>query len=435
MNVLVVGGGGREHALGWALARSPRAPRLHFAPGNAGTAAVGTNHAVASDDVEALVALARDLNADLVIVGPEAPLVAGLADRLRDEGVAVVGPSAYAAQLEGSKAFAKAFMQRYGIPTATYRTFRADQAADAEAFVRESFAEGRPVVVKASGLAAGKGVVVADTASEAVQALRGAFGGAFGAAGAEVVVEERMAGEEASVFALCDGATYLVLPPAQDHKRIFDGDAGPNTGGMGAYAPAPVVTGRQLTEICRTIVEPTLMGMQAEGHPFTGVLFVGVMLTDDRPKVIEYNVRLGDPETQALMPLLPNQTVVELFEAVAHGRLGSLRLRTDDRHAATVVLAAPGYPGAYPKGLPVSGLDEAEAVPGATVFHAGTALDEAGVVVTDGGRVFAVTGVGDSLPEALDRAYRAADLVRFDGKHLRRDIGRRALDRRSASEA
>lgn len=429
MNVLVVGGGGREHALGWALARSPRTPHLHFAPGNAGTAALGINHAVASDDVSALVALARDLSADLVIVGPEAPLVAGLVDQLRDAGISVVGPSAYAAQLEGSKAFAKAFMQRYGIPTAAHRTFHALEAAEAEAYIRASFTAGRPVVVKASGLAAGKGVVVADSADEAVEALHAAFDGAFGAAGNEVVLEERLAGEEASVFALCDGTTYLVLPPAQDHKRALDGDVGPNTGGMGAYAPAPVLTGQRLTEICRTVVEPTLMGMQAEGHPFTGVLFVGLMQTQDGPKVIEYNVRLGDPETQVLMPLLPTNQTLELFEALAHGRLGALRLRTDDRHAATVVLAAPGYPGSYPKGLPVSGLDEAAAIEGATVFHAGTALAPDGSVVTDGGRVFAATGVGDSLPEALDRAYRAADLVRFDGKHLRHDIGRRALNR------
>lgn len=429
MNVLVVGGGGREHALGWALARSPRAPHLHFAPGNAGTARLGTNHAAASDDVEALVALAQDLRADLVIVGPEAPLVAGLADRLREAGVPVVGPSAYAAQLEGSKAFAKAFMQRYAIPTAAHRTFRASEAAEAEAYLRDAFAAGRPVVVKASGLAAGKGVVVADSADEAAAALHAAFGGAFGAAGDEVVLEERLVGEEASVFALCDGTTYVVLPPAQDHKRALDGDAGPNTGGMGAYAPAPVVTGQLLTEVCRAVVEPTLMGMQAEGHPFTGVLFVGLMLTASGPKVIEYNVRFGDPETQALMPLLPTTTVLELFEAMAHGRLGTVRLRTDESHAATVVLAAPGYPGPYPKGLPVSGLDEAEAVAGATVFHAGTAIGPDGSVVTDGGRVFAVTGVGSSLPEALERAYRAADLVRFDGKHLRRDIGHRALGR------
>lgn len=431
MKVLVVGNGGREHALGWAFARSRRRPDLVFAPGNAGTAALGENVAANLSDVDALAALAVAHAADLVVVGPEGPLVGGLVDRLRAANVPVVGPDAHAAQLEGSKAFAKAFMARYGVPTAAHRTFGRDDEADALAYAEAEFAAGRPVVVKASGLAAGKGVVVAETADEACTAIRDAFGGAFGSAGDELVVEERMDGEEVSVFVVTDGQAYVLLPAAQDHKRLLDGDRGPNTGGMGAYAPAPVATGRLLTDVCRTIVEPTLMGLTAEGHPFTGILYVGLMLTADGPKVVEYNVRLGDPETQAVVPLLdpdlPGGDLLALFEAVAHGRLAGTRLATADASAATVVLAAPEYPGPVTKGLVVTGLDEAAQVEGAVVFHAATALDADGRVVTAGGRVFSVTGVGPTLRMALERAYDAADRIAFDGKQLRRDIGHRAL--------
>lgn len=426
MKVLVVGSGGREHALGHALARAPEAPALLFAPGNAGTHALGRNVPVSADDVDGLVALARDEAVDLVVVGPEAPLALGLVDRLRAAGVAVVGPVQAAARLESSKAHAKAFMQRYGIPTAAHHTFAAADREAALAYVDERFAAGQPVVVKASGLAAGKGVVVAETVHEAWQAVDDMLGGAYGEAGASLVVEDRMEGEEASVFVLTDGTSYTLLPPAQDHKRALDGDRGPNTGGMGAYAPAPVVTGALLTEVCRTIVEPTLMGLTAEGTPFTGFLYVGLMLTEAGPKVVEYNVRLGDPETQAVLPLVTSD-LLALCRALATGRLRGHRVAVREGAAATVVLAAPGYPGAYPKGLPVSGLEAAAEVEGATVYHAGTALDAAGNVVTSGGRVFSVTGVGATLDIALERAYAAADRIAFEGKQLRRDIGHRAL--------
>ena len=425
MRILVVGSGGREHALGWALARSPARPSLLFAPGNPGTAALGENVPVAATDVDGLARLARERAITLTVVGPEAPLVAGLVDRFEADGLAIVGPTAKAAQLEGSKAFAKAFMDRYGIPTAAFRTFGRGEIAAALAYADARFEAGTPVVVKASGLAAGKGVVVCGSAAEARAAIEDAFGGRFGAAGDEVVVEAFMAGEEASVFALTDGEAYVLLAPAQDHKRLLDGDLGPNTGGMGAYAPAPIATGRILTEVCRRVIEPTLAGMQAEGAPFRGFLYVGLMLTPDGPRVVEYNARLGDPETQCVLPLVTSD-VAALLDAAARRRLAGVRVETSADHAATVVLAAAGYPDAPRGGDVIEGLDEAAGVEGAHVFHAGTALGADGRVVTAGGRVLSVTGVGATLPAALARAYAAAGHVRFDGMQLRRDIGWRA---------
>ncbi|HYE57438.1 MAG TPA: phosphoribosylamine--glycine ligase [Rhodothermales bacterium] len=429
MTILVVGGGGREHALGWALARSAARPRLLFAPGNAGTAALGENVPVSATDVDALAALARERGVDLTVVGPEGPLVAGLVDRFEAEGRPIVGPTAAAACLEGSKAFAKAFMRRHGIPTAAFRTFNRHEATAARAYVEA--VEG-PVVVKASGLAAGKGVVVCADAAEARAAVDDAFGavegeaGRFGAAGDEVVVEDFMAGEEASLFVLTDGASYALLPPAQDHKRLLDGDRGPNTGGMGAYSPAPVLTPGLVNRACREIVEPTLAAMMAEGHPFRGILYVGLMLTSEGPKVVEFNARLGDPETQAVLPLLETD-LVAVFEALAHRRLDRVSLVATDQHAATVVLAAGGYPATPRSGDVITGLEEAAAVPGALVFHAGTGRREDGQVVTSGGCVLAVTGVGATLRQALGVAYEAAAHVRFEGMQLRRDIGHRAL--------
>lgn len=422
MRILIVGNGGREHAIGIALAQSPRTPELFFAPGNAGTAQIGTNISVSVANVQGIVEAVASYEIDLTVVGPEIPLVAGLADVLRDAGHLVVGPSAAAAQLEGSKAFAKRFMARYGIPTAGYRVFKRE---DREAAIRFIEAHPIPVVIKASGLAAGKGAVVCFTRDEALETVNDMLAGAtFGEATDSIVVEEFMQGEEASLFVLTDGMRYTLLAPAQDHKRIGEGDTGLNTGGMGAYAPAPIVTGRILTQVCRDIVEPTLGGMQAEGHPFSGILYVGLMLTPNGPKVVEYNCRLGDPETQAVLPLLESD-LLPVFESMARGSLNPAPVLMKAQHAATVVLASGGYPGPYATGKRIRGLDEAQAVPNAYVFHAGTRSED-GKVFTAGGRVLAVTGLGDTLESALATAYRAAEYISFEGRYLRRDIGHRA---------
>ncbi len=422
MTILLVGGGGREHALGWALQQTSDV-RLLFAPGNSGTRTLGENVAVSADDVDGLTRLAAERTVDLVVIGPEVPLVLGLADRLHALGIAVVGPSAAAAQLEGSKAYSKDFMQRYRIPTASWRAFGRSEVDAAVGFARDL---GERCVVKASGLAAGKGAVVCDDQDHAERTIRDMLtGDAFGEAADQVVVEAFMEGEEASLFVLTDGERYLLLPPAQDHKRIGEGDIGPNTGGMGAYAPAPVVTGGLLTRVCRDIVEPTLGGMQADGSPYRGILFVGLMLTPDGPRVVEYNCRLGDPETQAVLPLVDCDWA-GVFGAMARHDLSGIRLTVAQQHAATVVLASEGYPGSYPKGRAISGVEAAEAT-GALVFHAGTQRNESGELVTSGGRVLSVTGRGDSLRAAVDQAYAGADAIHFEGKTLRRDIAHRAL--------
>ncbi|MEL6445008.1 MAG: phosphoribosylamine--glycine ligase [Bacteroidota bacterium] len=426
MRILVVGGGGREHALCHALAQSRHAPNLLCAPGNAGTASLAENVPVAADDVEGLVALAEARSVDLVVVGPEVPLVKGLADALGSVGIDVIGPSAAAAQLEGSKAFAKAFMDRHTIPTARSRTFTTNDYAEACAYVE---AHPLPLVLKADGLAAGKGVLIPTTREEALAGLAHILRDkAFGEAGAKVVVEEFMEGEEASVFVLTDGMEYVLFAPAQDHKRVGDGDTGPNTGGMGAYAPAPVVTPTLLAQIEARIVEPTLKGMAKDGTPYRGFLYVGLMVTADGPKVVEYNCRLGDPETQVVLPLLKTD-LVDLLRAQHDHLLSEIRVAMHDGAAACVVVASEGYPGPYEKGLAIAGLENGDADGDTMVYHAGTCRTDDGTLETSGGRVLGVTARGASLQDALDAAYARVGTVCFDGLQFRRDIGQKGLQR------
>jgi phosphoribosylamine--glycine ligase len=430
MRILVVGSGGREHALVRALAASPRTDALFAAPGNPGTRRHATNVDVASDDFEGLVDLATAEEVDLTIVGPEKPLVGGIVDRFTDAGLPIVGPTADAARLEGSKAFADQFMDRYGIPTADFRVFGADAYDDAAAYLDEV---GAPIVVKADGLAAGKGAFVCSTLEEAHDALDQIVADrAFGDAGDQVVIEEKMDGEEVSIFALTDGAQYVLLTPSQDHKPIGEGGTGPNTGGMGAFSPAPIVDGTLLTRICREIVEPTLQGMQEDGTPYRGVLYCGLMITDEGPKVVEYNCRLGDPEAQVVLPLVESD-LADVFADIAEGTLTTGSLRASSRSAACVVLASDGYPIEYETGFEITGIEEAEALPEVSVLHAGTRRREDGTLVTDGGRVLGVTALGDDLQAALDRAYEGVDAVHFDGKTFRRDIGEKGLAHLSAA--
>ncbi len=424
MNVLLIGSGGREHALAWKLAASPMLTRLYAAPGNPGIARSAELVAVDVADHAAIVAFCRDKAIDLVVVGPEGPLVAGLGDDLRQAGLKVFGPSKVAAQLEGSKGFTKDLCAQYDIPTAAYGRFK--NAEDAKAYVS---AHGAPIVIKADGLAAGKGVTVAMSEAEAFAAIDDCFEGSFGSAGAEVVVEEFMTGEEASFFCLCDGKTALPFGTAQDHKQVGEGDTGPNTGGMGAYSPAPVMTPEMIEQTMREIVEPTMRGMAELGAPFSGVLFAGLMITKSGPKLIEYNVRFGDPECQVLMMRLKDDLLV-LLEAAADGQLGHMSVRWRDDAALTVVMAAKGYPGVPQKGSTIRGLDRAESA-GAEIFHAGTA-ERDGAIVASGGRVLNVTAMAGSVLDAQRQAYEAVDLLDWPEGFCRRDIGWRAVEREKA---
>ena len=426
MNVLVVGGGGREHALAWKLAQSPRVSRVLVAPGNAGTAVEPKceNVAVSATDIDGLLALAEREAVAFTVVGPEAPLVAGIVDRFRARGQRIFGPTAKAAQLEGSKAFAKDFMQRHGIPTAAYGSFTdIDQA---EAFIRT---HGAPIVVKADGLAAGKGVILAQTETEAIAAARDMLAGnAFGTAGHRVVVEAFLTGEEASFICMIDGEHVLPLASSQDHKARDDGDRGPNTGGMGAYSPAPVVTPELHRRLLAEVIGPTLEGMRAEGERYTGFLYAGVMVDPQgNPQVLEFNCRFGDPETQPILMRL-NSDLADMIEAAIDGRLDTIEADWDERVALGVVLAAGGYPLDYRKGDPITGLDGANSDT-SRVFHAGTRRLDDGTVVTDGGRVLCVVGLGDDFRAAQQNAYRASQGIRFDDIFFRTDIGHRALER------
>jgi phosphoribosylamine--glycine ligase len=425
MNVLLIGSGGREHALAWAISASPLSDRLYCAPGNAGIAEVAECVAIDIADHGAIVAFCREQRIDFVVVGPEAPLVAGLVDDLSRAGIKSFGPTAAAARLEGSKGFTKDLCAEARIPTGAYRRFVS--AADAKAYIAT---RPMPIVVKADGLAAGKGVVIAETRAAAEQAIDACFHGAFGAAGAEVVVEEFLDGEEASFFALVDGTTALPMATAQDHKRVGDGDTGPNTGGMGAYSPAPVMTPDMIRRTMTDIIEPTVRTMAARGTPFKGVLFAGLMITRSGPQLIEYNVRFGDPECQVLMLRLESDILAGLL-ATADGTLKNFDLRWSDDAALTVVMAAKGYPGPYEKGTIIRGIEAAAAVEGARVFHAGTATS-AGTTVATGGRVLNVTARGRTIAEAQARAYRAVDRIDWPGGFCRRDIGWRAVGTKRA---
>ena len=423
--VLVIGSGGREHALAWKLAQSPRVSEVIVAPGNAGTATEAgcRNAPVAVSDLDGLLQLARDEGVALTVVGPEGPLVAGVVDRFRAAGLRVFGPSAAAAQLEGSKAYAKDFLARHRIPTAFYSVFT--QVEPAMAYVRE---KGAPIVVKADGLAAGKGVIVAMTLAEAEDAVRDMLAGnAFGEAGARVVIEEFLEGEEASFISMVDGRTALPMATSQDHKRVGDGDTGPNTGGMGAYSPAPVVTPEVHARVMREVVNPTVAGMIADGIPFTGFLYAGLMIdASGAPKVIEFNVRFGDPETQPVMLRLQSD-LVELVEAAIDGRLHQTRAQWDARPSLGVVMAARPYPETPVTGEVISGLDAVP--PTAKVFHAGTALDAAGNVLSAGGRVLCVAALGESVSAAQANAYAGVEAIAWASEFHRSDIGWRAIER------
>ncbi|MEO1343391.1 MAG: phosphoribosylamine--glycine ligase [Pseudomonadota bacterium] len=420
MNILILGGGGREHALAWAVKQNPKCDKLIVAPGNAGIDQIAECADLDIMDGSAVVQFCDAKAVEFVIIGPEAPLAVGVADRLRDAGLLVFGPSQEAARLEASKHFTKEICDAAGAPTAGYGHFTDADAA--KAYVEE---QGAPIVIKADGLAAGKGVIIAETVGDAQAAIDDMFSGAFGGAGAEVVIEEFMEGEEASFFVLCDGETALPMGTAQDHKRIGEGDTGPNTGGMGAYSPAPVMTSDVADKALNLIVKPTLFEMVKRGAPYQGVLYAGLMIKDGMPRLVEYNVRFGDPECQVLMLRLGAQAL-DLMHAAAEGRLSEAQVNWADDHAMTVVMAADGYPGSYAKGQAIGGLDDLPEDSMHVMFHAGTALKN-GEVVSSGGRVLNATARGQSLREAADRAYALVDGVDWPGAAVRRDIGWRAL--------
>ncbi|MEX0297642.1 MAG: phosphoribosylamine--glycine ligase [Kordiimonas sp.] len=426
MNILVIGAGGREHALCWKIAQSPLLKSLYCTPGNGGTADIASCVKLDESNHAAVIEFCRDHEIDLVVVGPEAPLVAGLVDDLTAAEILAFGPTKGAAQLEGSKGFTKDMCAKYNIPTAAYGRF--DDAEFAKNYILE---QGAPIVVKADGLAAGKGVIIAETVEEALDAVDTIFDGAFGAAGAEVVIEEFMKGEEASFFALADGKTTLPLATAQDHKAVGEGDTGPNTGGMGAYSPAPVMTEDMCKRVMDEIIIPTTKAMTDMGHPYKGVFFAGLMITETGPKLIEYNCRFGDPECQVLMSRMTSD-IVPLLAAAANGELDGLEIDWSDSVALTVVMAANGYPGSYKKGTEISGLAAAEATGNVRVFHAGTKMDH-GQIVSSGGRVLNITALGDTVTEAQNTAYAAVSKVKWSDGFFRKDIGWRAVEREASA--
>jgi phosphoribosylamine--glycine ligase len=421
MNVLLAGSGGREHALAWRLSQSKRMGKLYIAPGNPGTAKCGKNVDIAVDDIEGLVEFAKSHEIGLAVIGPEDPLAAGAVDAFEAAGIKAFGPSGGAAQLEADKGFAKQIMRANSIPTAESRTF--DNFADTKAYIAS---RDEPVVVKAAGLAKGKGVFVCDEPSDGILAAEQIMSDrVFGEAGAKVVVEDKLLGEEASILAFVDGRNIYVMETSQDHKPIGDGDTGPNTGGMGAYCPAPVVTDALMDQIVREVLVPTVDGMNRNGTPYRGVLYAGMMLTQGGPRVLEFNVRFGDPETQPILMRLKSD-LLEVMLAVCEGRLDEVSLEWDERPAVCVVMASGGYPGDYEKGKVISGLEAAEGVGDVMVFHAGTASRD-GEIVTAGGRVLGVTALGATIAEAKRRAYEAVDMIRFDGAYCRRDIADKAV--------
>ncbi len=427
MDILLLGSGGREHAIAKKLSESPRCDKLYIAPGNGGTSQVGENVALNEEDPQAVAAFATEHNCGMVVIGPEAPLVVGVADAVRAAGIPCFGPGAEGAQMEGSKLFSKRLMERAGVPTAAYGSFTDEESA--LAYVRE---QGAPLVVKADGLAAGKGVIVATELEQAEEAVRECFGGTFGEAGNTVVVEEMLVGPECSLLAFTDGITVRPMATSQDHKRALEGDLGPNTGGMGVYSPVPIVTPEE-HETMERIMRETVAELHAEGIDYRGCLYGGFMLTPAGPKVLEFNARFGDPETQVILPRLQND-LVDVMLACAEQRLDEVELSWCDDWAVSVVLTSAGYPGSYEKGKVITGIEDAEALENVTVYHAGTRAED-GQILTNGGRVIDVTALGTTFEEARDRAYEACEKISFEGKTLRHDIGLRALRGRSAWDA
>ena len=430
MNILVLGSGGREHALAWALSKSPLCEGLFVAPGNGGTAEIATNIKTLNiDDGKAVATFAHQNNVGLVVIGPEAPLVKGVADTLRAAGIAVFGPDSQGAQLEGSKTYCKEFLVANGLPTAQYQSFT--NKDEALAYCKQL---GAPLVVKADGLAAGKGVVVAETLDAALEAVESCFAGDFGLAGSTVVVEEKLVGPECSLLAFVTGGKAFCMAPAQDHKRAYDGDLGPNTGGMGVYSPVPIVSEEEMAEMYRVMEVSAAATVKSPfDHDYRGCLYGGFMLTPEGPKVLEFNARFGDPETQVVLPRLESD-LVEIMLAVAEGRPQDITLAWSDQWAVSVVLASEGYPGSYEKGKVILGVEDAESMNKVIVFHAGTALNADGELITNGGRVLNVVGLGSTFERARDRAYEACEAINFEGKQMRSDIGKRALLGREAWE-
>jgi len=423
MRVLVIGSGGREHTLCWKITQSKLVDKVYCAPGNAGTALLAENVNIKADDIKALLKFSKDNKIDLTCVGPEVPLVSGIVDVFTENGMKIFGPSKGAALLEGSKIYAKEIMKKYGVPTADFKVF--DDEKKAKAYVKE---KGAPIVIKADGLAAGKGVTVCSSIEEAIEAIDTAMvKKAFGDGGKKILIEEAISGEEASILIISDGENNVILDSSQDHKRIFDRDQGPNTGGMGAYSPAPVVTKEIFDKIIDEVITPVIKGMEKEGNPFKGVLYAGVMFTEDGPKVLEFNVRFGDPETQAILPRMKSDLVSIMLASIS-GDLGGKVAEWDKRSCVSVVLASGGYPGSYEKGKVIKGLEYFDEKRDTFVFHAGTIKND-GNILTNGGRVLNVVGLGKTIKEAIDTTYLSCKKVKFENMHYRRDIGHRALNR------